>query len=178
MLSRYNHTNGSGRSTLRPDGVTGAILLDNLAADLPKIISIFGLAWLYFWPSIPAGLALGLSPLVVIITTALSYASGAAVITLLGGPLRTWLMKRIGNRASANPGSRLYRIWERFGMIGLGLAAPMTVGAQIGAAIGMALNAPPRRLFLWMVLGGLLWSIVLTVLVSLGVLGVQQAVGQ
>ena len=152
--------------------------MENLAADLPKIISIFGLAWLYFWPSIPAGLALGLSPLVVIITTALSYASGAAVITLLGGSLRAWIMKRIGNRASVNPGSRLYTIWERFGMIGLGLAAPMTVGAQIGAAIGMALNAPPRRLFLWMALGGLLWSIVLTALVSLGVLGVQQAAGR
>ena len=58
-------------------------------------------------------------------------------------------------------------------MIGLGLAAPMTVGAQIGAAIGLALNAPPRRLFLWMAIGALLWSITLTTLVSLGVLGVQ-----
>lgn len=152
--------------------------MENLAADLPKIISIYGLAWLYFWPSIPAGLALGLSPLTVIVTTALSYASGVAVITLLGGPLRAWLMKRIGSRTTVNPGSRLYRIWERFGLVGLGLAAPMTVGAQIGAAIGMALNAPPRRLFLYMALGGLLWSIALTLLVSLGVLGVQQAVGQ
>lgn len=152
--------------------------MNDLIADLPKIISVFGLSWLYFWPSIPAGLALGLSPLTVIVTTALSYASGAAVITLLGGPLRAWLMKRIGSRASVNPGSRLYTIWERFGMIGLGLAAPMTVGAQIGAAVGMALNAPPRRLFLWMALGGLLWSIALTTLVSLGVLGVQQVVGK
>ena len=41
--------------------------------------------------AIPAGLALGLSPLTVIFTTTLSYASGAAVITLLGGPLRAWL---------------------------------------------------------------------------------------
>ncbi|HEX2905216.1 MAG TPA: hypothetical protein VHO69_00040 [Phototrophicaceae bacterium] len=150
----------------------------DLAADLPKIISVFGLAWLYFWPSIPAGLALGLSPVVVILTTVLSYASGAAVMTLLGGPLRVWLLKRIGNRAVIQPGTRLYDVWERFGVIGLGLMSPVVFGAQIGAAIGLTLNAPPRRLFWWLAVGGLVWSVVLTALVSLGVLGVQQATGQ
>ncbi|NWG15662.1 MAG: small multi-drug export protein [Chloroflexi bacterium] len=150
--------------------------MDHIIADLPSIISIFGLAWFYFWPSIPAGLALGLSPVVIVLTTSLSFASGAAVVTLVGGPLRARIMRRIGSRAVVKPGSRLYRIWERFGMIGLGLAAPMTLGAQIGAAVGLALNAPPRRLFVWMALGGLLWSVTLTLLVSLGIVGAQQVI--
>ena len=47
-------------------------------SDLPAIASIFGLAFFYFWPAIPAGLALGLSPLIVIATTSLSYMSGSA----------------------------------------------------------------------------------------------------
>lgn len=148
--------------------------MEHLTADLPKIVSIFGLAWFYFWPSIPVGLALGLPPVVIVLTTSLSFASGAAAVTLVGGPLRARVMRRIGSRAVIKPDSRLHRIWLRFGLIGLGLAAPMTLGAQIGVAVGLSLNAPPRRLFLWMAFGGLLWSVALTLLVSLGVLGAQQ----
>jgi len=145
--------------------------LDDLAALIPKLLSIFGLAFFYFWPSIPAGLALGLSPLVVILTTSLSYAAGGAVVTLLGERVRDWIMNRLGRSGPVNPDSRIRRIWDQYGMIGLGLIAPMTVGAQVGAAIGLALNGKPRPLFLWMALGGLTWSIALTTAVTLGVLG-------
>jgi hypothetical protein len=58
-------------------------------------------------------------------------------------------------------------------LIGLALLAPITTGAQIGAAMGMALNAPPRRLFLLMSLGGLLWAILFAAAISLGIMGVQ-----
>jgi len=68
---------------------------------------------------------------------------------------------------------RMQRIWEKYGIVGLGLLAPMTLGAQLGAILGITLNADPRRLFLWLSLGGLVWSVALTVLVSLGVLGAQ-----
>jgi hypothetical protein len=151
--------------------------MDAFLADLPKIASIFALAFFSFWPAIPAGLALGLAPVTVIVTTTLSYSTGAALVALFGGPIRDWIMKRIGDRSALASQGRLRQIWDRFGIIGLGLAAPLTVGAQIGAAIGLALNAPPRRLFLWMALGGLVWSIALTALVSLGVLGVQSVTG-
>ena len=39
---------------------------------------------------------------------------------------------------------------------------------------GLSFNAPPRRLFVYMSLGGLLWGIIVAVLVSLGVAAVQQ----
>jgi hypothetical protein len=146
--------------------------LDDLATLIPKLLSIFGLAFFYFWPSIPAGLALGLSPLAVIVTTSLSYAAGVAVVTLLGERVRDWVMRRLGRKGEVNPDGRIRRIWEKFGVIGLGLIAPMTVGAQIGAALGLALNGKPRLLFFWITLGGLIWSIALTTAVTLGVLGV------
>lgn len=147
--------------------------MDSLLVDLPKIASIFALAFFSFWPAIPAGLALGLSPLAVIATTTISYACGAALVALFGGRIRDWVMNRFGKRGESATDGRLRRIWERFGVIGLGLAAPMTVGAQIGAALGLALNAHPRRLFLALAFGALAWSIALTALVSLGVIGVQ-----
>jgi hypothetical protein len=139
---------------------------------IPKVVSIFALAFFYFWPAIPAGLALGLSPLLVTLTTSLSYACGVAVVTLLGERVRAWVMRRLGRKAEINADSFLSRIWEKYGMVGLGLLAPMTVGAQIGAAIGLALNGKPRSLFIALSLGGLAWSIALTAAVTLGVLSV------
>lgn len=150
--------------------------MDSLLLDLSKIASIFALAFFSFWPAIPAGLALGLSPLVVIVTTTLSYVCGVALVALFGGRVRDWVMKRLARNQAANADSRLHRIWERFGVVGLGLAAPMTVGAQIGAALGLLLNAHPQRLFASMSLGALAWSVALTIAVSLGVLGVQAVV--
>ncbi|MEO8606913.1 MAG: small multi-drug export protein [Chloroflexota bacterium] len=146
--------------------------MQDILVLIPKVASIFALAFFYFWPAIPAGLALGLSPLLVILTTSLSYACGAAVVTLLGERMRAWIMRRLGNKAEVKSDSFLRRIWEKYGMVGLGLLAPMTVGAQIGAAIGLALNGKPRRLFIALALGGLVWSIALTAAVTLGVLGV------
>jgi hypothetical protein len=116
--------------------------MDSLLADLPKIASVFALAFFSFWPAIPAGLALGLSPLVVIVTTTLSYTLGVALVALFGGRVRDWVMQRLNRSSTAHSDSRLRRIWDRFGVAGLGLAAPMTVGAQIGAALGLLLNAP------------------------------------
>jgi hypothetical protein len=49
----------------------------------------------------------------------------------------------------------------------------MTVGSQIGTLLGIALSIPLRRLVLGMAAGALVWSIALTLLVSLGVAGVQ-----
>lgn len=147
--------------------------MDSVLTTIPKIVSIFLLAWFSFWPAIPAGLALGLSPLVVIVTTTLSYTSGVGLVVVFGGWIRERIMRRLKERPAATERSLIRRAWDRFGTAGLGLLAPMTVGAQIGAALGLSLNAKPRPLFIWLMIGALAWSILLTVGVSLGALGVQ-----
>ncbi len=143
--------------------------MSDLLIELSKVLSTFALAFFSFWGSIPAGLALGLSPLVVILTSTLGYVSGVGIVAFAGGRLRAWVDRRFGSRAALDPNSRLYRIWDRYGMIGLGALAPLTVGAQIGAAIGMALNAPPFRLFVIMSVAAFVWSIGLTAAFLLGV---------
>jgi hypothetical protein len=140
--------------------------------SLSVILSIFALAFISFWPAIPSGVALGLEPLVVILTTSLSYSAGVALVLLLGKPVQVWLSRRF-NRTVENPNSPLRRAWNRFGVIGLGLLAPITVGAQIGAVIGLALNVPPRKLFLSMTLGALLWSTALALAAHFGLVGLR-----
>ena len=147
--------------------------MPDLLADFPKLLSVFGLAFFYFWAAIPAGLVQGLSPVSVILTAGLSYATGVGLVAFLGEPVRAWIMRRFGDKVSADPNSTFRRVWDRYGMVGLALLAPITTGSQIGAALGLALNAPPRRLFIIMSLGGLLWAVLLAVAVSLGIMGVQ-----
>lgn len=147
--------------------------MPDLLADLPKLLSVFGIAFFYFWASIPAGLALGLSPVPVVVTAGLSYAAGVGLVAFFGKPVRDWIMRRFGDKVSSDPNSAFRRVWDRYGLIGLALFAPITTGAQIGAAVGMALNAPPRRLFLLMSLGGLVWAILLAAAITLGIVSVQ-----
>ena len=140
-------------------------------AFLAKIGSTFALAFVYFWASIPAGMALGLTPVLVALTSWASYATGVVLMVLLGEPLRRRLLARLGGKLASNPESLVRRVWDRFGLIGLSLLAPVTIGSQTGAAIGLLFGASPRRLMIGMSLGGALWAIIITVAVLLGVSG-------
>lgn len=142
------------------------------AADLPKIISIFALAFLSFVPSIPAGLALGLHPLIVFVASTFSYTLAALLMVVLGERAREWVKRRLGGKNFGDPNSRIYKIWDRYGVIGLGLLAPLTVGAQIAVILGLTLNAKPRPLLIWTIIGGIVVGAVLTALLALGVLAI------
>lgn len=147
--------------------------MDDSTLQLTQIASIFGLAFFYFWPAMPAGLALGLHPLVVVATATASYMSGVLVVLVLGDRARV-LLRRLRRQeppaatADAVPPGRLRRVWERFGVAGLGLLAPMTIGSHTGALLGLALKARPRALLIWMTLGALGWSLALCLLALLG----------
>lgn len=143
--------------------------MQEIVITLPKILSIFAVAFFTFWPAVPAGLALGLSPIVVIATTTFSYICGAALVLMPGEHLRSWVARRWSGQTQQT--GFIWHIWSRYGVIGLGLLAPMTVGAQIGAVLGLSSNTKPRRLLIWMALGALGWSVLLTTAVLLGVMG-------
>ena len=135
---------------------------------LPKLASVFALAFVSFWTSFPAGAALGLAPLLVALTAWISYSLGVILTVLLGEPLRARLLKRFGGKIAANPRSPIRRAWDRFGLVGLSLLAPVTVGSQTGALIGLSFGAPPRRLMIGMVIGGAVWAALITGALILG----------
>lgn len=144
-------------------------MLDNL----PALMSVFAVAFLSLWASIPTGYALSLSTLVIIVTASISYALGVAIVALPGERVKNWLLAKMGRKSVISDDSLIYRAWKRFGLIGLALLAPITTGAQLGAAIGLTLNAPPRRLLVWMTIGAFLWSALIAAAISLGLVAVQ-----
>jgi membrane protein YqaA with SNARE-associated domain len=136
------------------------------------LVTVFLVAMLELWAAIPAGMALQLHPMLVGLTAALGAIVGVLVVMLIGEPLRAW-MRRHKSEVEPTTNSRMHRIWARFGVMGLGLLAPLLVGAPLGAALGLALGAPPNKLLLWLVIGAVGWSVLITGVITLGFEGAQ-----
>jgi len=131
---------------------------------------VFGIAALELWASIPTGFALKLNPILNCGATILGASTGVIIVIALGERARNWILRR---RKLENPDQEkgiIFRIWQRSGVIGLGLLAPLLVGAPLGAAIGISLGAKPAKFLFWMIIGIVLWSAGLTIA---GVLGIQ-----
>jgi hypothetical protein len=130
-----------------------------------KFAATFIVAAGELWAGVPVGMALGLPPVLVAIACAAGGTSAAGLIVVVGRPVRTWIVARLH---PSGRGGTLERIWVRYGVPGLGLAAPLLVGAPIGTAIGIALGAPPRHLFAWVTVGIVTWAVALTAAAALG----------
>lgn len=135
--------------------------------EVISLVTIFGLAILELWVAIPAGFAFELNPILIIILSTSGNIAGALIILVIGENIRDRILKwRLGDDKK---NSRLYQIWNKYGLIGLGLSSPLLFGAWLGTALGVALDAPNGRLMLWMSVGIILWSIGLTTAIYYGI---------
>jgi len=137
------------------------------------LIAVLGLGAATLWGAIPIGLAMGLEPWVAGFAAAMGAALGTLAVLALGGRIRNYPPALLAKAANRRRGVT-YRIWVRYGVAGLGLSAPLFVGAPLGAALGIILGAPVDRLLIWMMLGIVLWSAGLTLVATLGLSAFQQ----
>lgn len=136
---------------------------------LIKIITVVGMAIIELWAAIPAGIALDLHPLIIGAASALGAIIGALLAILFGDNLRKYLLKHGKNEKKGK--GRIYIIWDRYGVIGLGLLSPLITGALLGAGIGISLGADPKRLIVWLSIGIVIWATILTTIGTLGAAG-------
>lgn len=136
--------------------------------------SVLGSGVLELWVAIPLGFTLQLHPVTTAILSSLGSLLSAVIIIFFGSSLRIWLIKRF-QRNNMGKDSRMGRIWNRYGIIGLGFLSPLLTGAPLGAAIGISFNAEPRKLLLWMAVGIVFWSCVLTAATAYGLMALMPA---
>ena len=141
---------------------------------LVKLLTIFALGVAELWAAAPAGAVMGLDPLLVCLVAAAGALSGGMVVLLLGERVKSWLERKRKRQKLEERRGLLFRVWLRYGVVGWGLLAPLLVGSPLGAALGLVLGAPPRRLLPWLAAGSVLWSIAFSILTVLGV----QALGR
>lgn len=141
--------------------------------NLESILIIFAASVVELWLAIPLGLLMDVNPIIITIVASAGAIMAAVVVTFLGENLRTRFIRWKYHDEKALEKSRLYEIWNKYGVIGLGLTSPLLFGAPLGAAVGIALGADKNRLILWISIGIVLWSIGLTVAGTMGLIAIE-----
>jgi hypothetical protein len=137
---------------------------------ITSTLLVFGAGILELWLAIPVGLAIDLNPVIIFIASALGAIFAAFLVSAVGNSIRERVIKwRYGENKDLKS-SRYYKIWNKYGVIGLGLLSPLLFGAPLGAALGIALGSTKKPLLLWMSIGIVIWSAVLTAAGFLGLM--------
>lgn len=131
---------------------------------------VFGAGILELWAAIPIGLAINLNPVLIGIASAVGAILAAFLVTTVGDSIREKVIKwRYGENKDLKD-SRYYKIWNKYGIVGLGLISPLLFGAPVGAALGVALGSSKKPLLIWMSIGIVIWSAGLTAAGYLGLM--------
>ena len=131
-----------------------------------KILTVAGLATFEIYAAIPAGFAFGLSPIVIFLASLVGGLIGVFVAAYLGDKIKSLVNQFRKNKVekiNKEPGFVL-KIWEKYGVIGLGLLGTMTVGAPISIGIGVGFNVPTNKMVFWCCMGVLIRCTIFTTL--------------
>ena len=149
-------------------GIAGKRAYCFRAMSWTGLSTAFGLGFLYFIAAIPAGVAAGAAAWLAGLAAGLGYVAGAGVVLLAGAPLRGWLVRKLKIPVERDPSKLVWRMWERGGLIGLCLVAPVTIGPQATAVIALAVGEKPRRILVAVALGVLPWCVIFAALTAFG----------
>ncbi len=137
-----------------------------------KMLTIAGLANLYFWASVPAGLAAKLSAFLSGLATAIGAEVGLLIVVIFGNQIQQWMQKKFSSFVAKMKSGKAFEIWEKYGVIGLGFLAPLTVGFWQAGIIELILGAKPGKVIFWFTIGILVWTTGFTLILAAGVSGI------
>jgi membrane protein YqaA with SNARE-associated domain len=128
-----------------------------------KILTVAGLATFEIYAAIPAGFALGLSPWVILFASLAGGIIGVFVAAFLGDKIRSFFHKnKPTKQAAQQKHPAILKLWNKYGIIGLGFLGTVSVGAPISIAVGVGLNANIKKLVTWCCIGVVTRCIVFT----------------
>ena len=128
-----------------------------------KILTVAGLATFEIYAAIPAGFAFGLSPWTIFFASVTGGLIGTFVAAFLGNRIRALFRRNKPTKdAVEKKHPMILRLWNKYGIIGLGFLGTMSVGAPISLAVGIGLNANIKKLVTWCCVGVITRCIVFT----------------
>ena len=130
-----------------------------------KILTVAGLATFEIYAAIPAGFAFGLSPWTIFIASVTGGLLGVFVAAFLGDKIRAFFHKKNPTKEVAEKKHPvILRLWNKYGVFGLGFLGTVSVGAPISLAIGAGLNTNIKKLAVWCCVGVITRCIVFTLI--------------
>ena len=128
-----------------------------------KLLTVASLASFEIYAAIPVGFALGLSPILIFASSVIGGLAGVFIAAFLGDKIRNFFSQN--KEPKEKPATSLvYRLWNKYGIIGLGFLGTMTVGAPVSLAVGIGLKAPLQKLITWCCIGVITRCIVFTLI--------------
>lgn len=129
-----------------------------------KIATVAALASFEIYAAIPTGFAFGLSPWIIFFASIAGGLAGVFVAAFLGDKIKAFAAKYKKPKEEKPKTGLIYRIWNKYGIIGLGLLGTITVGAPVSIAVGVGFNAPLRKLITWCCVGVITRCIIFTII--------------
>ena len=131
-----------------------------------KFLTVAALATFEIYAAIPAGFAMGLSPFLIFLASVVGGLAGVFIATFLGDKLRKLFYRKRNNKPEKPKKTNgfAHRIWERYGLAGLGVIGTITVGGPISIGVGVGLNIPLYKMLIWCCIGVVIRCILFTTL--------------
>lgn len=137
--------------------------------NLAGILTVLGLGFVYFVGAVPAGVALKMDPSVAAFIAWIGYSFGSWIVVLVGKPLQEFAKTRIKLLREPRDESKFFwKVWKRFGLPGLALIAPISVGPQTGSLVAMVLGEKPARVGFWFTMGIIPYAIGFALVAAFG----------
>ena len=130
-----------------------------------------GLATFEVYAAIPAGFAFELPSFIIFLASTVGGLVGVFVAAYLGNQIKNIIKKYKKTKTQEKPRSGfIINIWNKYGVVGLGLIGTMTVGAPISIGVGVGFNVPVNKMVIWCSIGVILRCLIFT---SLGHYGLK-----
>lgn len=130
------------------------------------LVFIFAaIPWIEILVVIPIGIGVGLDP---VLTGGVAFAGNVlSVYVLLAGYQRIarWWTTHVSTERDSDSRRHRWakRAWDRYGLPGLSLVAPVATGVHLAAMVAVAVGSDIRHTAAWMTVGIGIWSILLVV---------------
>ena len=134
---------------------------------IANLTVILFLGILGIWKSVPVGFILNLHPILVCTMTILGASLGVLLIYLIGSKLKRRILSLSGK--SNKKQQKINKIFDRYGVPGLGMLATLVVGPALTMALGLTIVKNGKNLLLWTNIGIVVWSVLLTLIGQVGV---------
>jgi membrane protein YqaA with SNARE-associated domain len=128
-----------------------------------KVLTVAGLATFEIYAAIPAGFAFNLSPWIIFFASLIGGIAGVFLAAFLGDKIRAFFAKfKKSSEPTKKTDTLPHRIWNKYGVIGLGAIGTFFVGAPVCIALGVGLNASISKLIFWCCIGVFVRCVVFT----------------
>jgi len=136
-----------------------------------KIITVAGLATFEIYAAIPAGFAFGLSAWVIFFASLAGGIFGVFAAAFLGEKIEKLISKfrKPTTVIKKQKPNVALKIWEKYGIVGLGLLGTFMVGAPVSIAVGVGFNVNMHKLATWCCVGVFLRCMIFTLIGHFGI---------